>query len=436
MGNMTERLPVSGALRGLPLLLVALIFSGALLTPVGDAREESLEDSLTLSQELFVRGDANADGTVSLADIYAVLRYLYLTPVPPACLDAGDFNDSGELDNGDITHLLTFIFYGSGLPPEPYPEPGRDLTEDDLDCQQPVPVIAGGQRGANDRVLDSNKKLEKLEQARIDELFNLGCDGVNDLGQDLDFVRFFHRSMVVHPGQRGLQVPVLLRNELPVDGLTLSFYADPEKIRLEKVTIENTVLSVHRPDWTVSIGHRTEEGYFAFSAFMEYTPPFEGHALPGGCDAPVANLHFSITEAAEPGERLSLQMKSIPGHSEAHPSVINEFSVLGRSRLPAIDRKGMSLYVHDLEDLFVRGDATADQHVDMADTVAMLRYLFLSLEVPCEDRLDVDDDGQITITDPIFLARYLFLGGSAPKVPFPAPGLDDTHDALTSCPRY
>ncbi len=380
----------------------------------------------------FVRGDANADGIVSFADIYSILRFLYISPAPPKCKDAGDFNDSGDLENSDIINLLSFIFYGSGFPKHPYPNPGYDLTDDALDCSTPSPLAIGNHQAAR-AIEDHHKKLEKIQQDKIDNIFNLGCDGLNELGQDLDFVRFLDRTLDVFPGQENIEIKVLLRNELPVDGLTLSFFADPKLLRFERVTFENTILSVHKPDWILKANSRIDEGYFSFSAFMEYTAPFEGNTIPSGCDAPVANLHFSITKDAQPGDKFYLQMKTIPGITENHPSVVNEFSILGNSHLPMIDRKGTAVYVHEEGKFFVRGDVTRDHTVDISDTVKLLKYLFLSEPIQCEKPLDVNDDSNIDITDPIHLAQYLYLGGQAPKAPFPYLGIDRTRDQLSNC---
>ena len=84
---------------------------------------------------LFVRGDANRDGGVNVADAIAVLGFLFIMGTPPlSCPDAGDANDSGGVDVADAIYLLTFLFSNGPVPPEPYPDPGPDPTPDPLVC--------------------------------------------------------------------------------------------------------------------------------------------------------------------------------------------------------------------------------------------------------------------------------------------------------------
>lgn len=86
----------------------------------------------------FQRGDVNQDATVDIADVVALLGYLFPSapPVPLACADALDANDDGELDVSDPVRLLTLLF-GSGNAPLPIPGAlvcGRDDTPDELGC--------------------------------------------------------------------------------------------------------------------------------------------------------------------------------------------------------------------------------------------------------------------------------------------------------------
>ncbi len=77
---------------------------------------------------------------------------------------------------------------------------------------------------------------------------------------------------------------------------------------------------------------------------------------------------------------------------------------------------------------FLRGDVNEDGHVDIADMISLLAYLFLGGPGPvCLDVADVNDDGAIDIADPTAGLNYLFLGGSEPPAPGPkAPGFDGT----------
>ena len=80
---------------------------------------------------------------------------------------------------------------------------------------------------------------------------------------------------------------------------------------------------------------------------------------------------------------------------------------------------------------FVRGDANADDRVDLSDAVAIVRHLFSGVTLlACEDRGDTDDNGRVEITDAIRLLDFLFRAGRAPELPFPDVGVDPTADGI------
>lgn len=85
--------------------------------------------------EPFIRGDANADGTVDLADAVTSLEALFIAGAMGECEDAMDSNDDGVLDLADPIAVLNNLF-GSGAP---LPEPsvcGSDPTDDVLTCEE------------------------------------------------------------------------------------------------------------------------------------------------------------------------------------------------------------------------------------------------------------------------------------------------------------
>jgi hypothetical protein len=86
------------------------------------------------AEEMFLRGDANADGAIEIADAVRILRYLFADLPPPACLDLLDADDSGGVAIADTIFLLNHLFTGGRAPPPPYPTPGPDPTADALDC--------------------------------------------------------------------------------------------------------------------------------------------------------------------------------------------------------------------------------------------------------------------------------------------------------------
>jgi len=88
---------------------------------------------------LFLRGDANNDGTVSIADAIFILGYLFSKGEEPYCADAADFDDNQSINIGDAIATLSYLFGNKTSPAPPFPSPGLDPTEDDL------PPCGGGE---------------------------------------------------------------------------------------------------------------------------------------------------------------------------------------------------------------------------------------------------------------------------------------------------
>jgi len=92
--------------------------------------------------QLFIRGDANADSSVSISDVVHIARVMF----DPTYADYGvylcessfDANDDGAASITDIVHLARVMFdpsypqYGVYYPP--YPDCGIDPTPDELTC--------------------------------------------------------------------------------------------------------------------------------------------------------------------------------------------------------------------------------------------------------------------------------------------------------------
>ena len=84
---------------------------------------------------LFIRGDANADGSIDIGDPILILLYLF-TGGNLLCEASADINDDGVIDIGDPIGLLAYLFGHPATPiPPPFPDCGLDPTTDNLDCQ-------------------------------------------------------------------------------------------------------------------------------------------------------------------------------------------------------------------------------------------------------------------------------------------------------------
>ena len=82
----------------------------------------------------FLRGDANTDGAMDIADPIYSLHYLFLEGPAPRCFSAADVNDDGVFDISDPVMGLFSLFSVGAPMPAPYPQAGLDPSEDLLDC--------------------------------------------------------------------------------------------------------------------------------------------------------------------------------------------------------------------------------------------------------------------------------------------------------------
>jgi hypothetical protein len=77
----------------------------------------------------FVRGDANQDGRVDVADAISIISFLFVYGAQPRCLDAADVNDDAYLGtlNGvnlaDALYLLQYLFVRGRPVPPPFHSP-------------------------------------------------------------------------------------------------------------------------------------------------------------------------------------------------------------------------------------------------------------------------------------------------------------------------
>jgi hypothetical protein len=107
-----------------------IVNDGRSIRPSLDSK--GLEITVAPQGSLFVRGDSNRDLSINITDVVVILRYLFIGEDRLTCLDPLDVDDSGHIDITDGIVLAEFLF-GRGLSPAlPFPNPGLDLTEDDL----------------------------------------------------------------------------------------------------------------------------------------------------------------------------------------------------------------------------------------------------------------------------------------------------------------
>lgn len=85
--------------------------------------------------EVFLRGDVDRDGSVTLVDVVSTLTHLFRQPVAGFCEDAADFSDDGHLSLQDPIQSLSYLFDAGPAPAAPFPVAGTDATSDAFGCR-------------------------------------------------------------------------------------------------------------------------------------------------------------------------------------------------------------------------------------------------------------------------------------------------------------
>ncbi|MCA8962339.1 MAG: hypothetical protein KDC38_17560, partial [Planctomycetes bacterium] len=83
----------------------------------------------------FKRGDSNRDGEMNLGDVIHVLDSLFGGTAEILCAVASDMNDDDSVDIGDAVYGLNYLFIGGNPPPAPYPNCNQDPTCGNLKCE-------------------------------------------------------------------------------------------------------------------------------------------------------------------------------------------------------------------------------------------------------------------------------------------------------------
>ena len=84
---------------------------------------------------LFIRGDVNIDGGITLPDALSLLNFLFIPGNTINCDDSADFNDDGALGLSDVLSILNYLFAAAAEPASPFPDCGVDPTDALLSCK-------------------------------------------------------------------------------------------------------------------------------------------------------------------------------------------------------------------------------------------------------------------------------------------------------------
>jgi hypothetical protein len=335
-------------------------------------------------REPFIRGDTNGDGTISISDIADNLCYIFMFCLEISCAEARDVNDNGTIDLTDLVSILQYLYMGGPIFPEPFPLAGVDPDLETLGCAKaigPPPVV------------------------------------------DVDFAVEVG-TVEGFPGET-VMVPVFATTPVDTNAVSLALSVEREKVRIEEVTREGTILASLR--YEASALQVQPDGS---QAVLGLAVDLRGATrIPPLANEIIFYLRVHILEDAPEGDTPIVLVESA-----GDPPVRNEFSQMGTAvyaTYPTRTEGRVRIGPPPNLDIF-RGDANGDAQVDIADPIGTLDFLFLGAPPPdCLDAADADDSGVLDLSDAVGVLGFLFLGfPSVLPAPFGACGMDATPDAL------
>jgi hypothetical protein len=388
--------------------------------PVEILRNVTGSESFSLGCAGFVRGDANADGGVSIADIVTITRFQHLL----LCRDAGDANDDEVADLCDASFITRTLFLGDTGISAPYPAPASDPTStpvqssvSGLGCGETSP---GARAGCAEYAVE--EPIEVGDVVRIGDAFAL-------------------------PGGE-VSIPILVSTSVPVEGIQLVLEYDPDVLdfgnpepfrSFRSLDFEGSFYGQFPPDaggWdapNLSPFHADpERGLIMLGIVGSFW--HDGFDVPPGEEILVASMRAAVSADVEPGTLISIGPAAGTEEGGVGPHRLrNELVHRGDARfvsvLPEI-RTGYLQIVGD-QSYFVRGDSNGDWTVDISDPVSTLNTLFLGAAgTACPDAADSNDDGKADISDAIHTLGFLYIGEAPMPPPYPEAGTDPTADEL------
>jgi hypothetical protein len=114
---------------GNPPVSTVVVVSGASIVPTQEAGAITV-----LGVVPFVRGDANDDALINIADGVWILNDLFQGGPHTDCFGANDSNGDGTYDAADGVYIFNYQFLNGPAPSAPFPSCGTDADPSPSDC--------------------------------------------------------------------------------------------------------------------------------------------------------------------------------------------------------------------------------------------------------------------------------------------------------------
>ncbi len=229
----------------------------------------------------------------------------------------------------------------------------------------------------------------------------------------------------------GLRVPMVVYMDT-ADGVVGWSYAVAHDENVMSLTDDDLTLEGTSVTDVRFVVNRIVDGGF-FSA-IELALLFPGRAtLPSGRNSLMKAAYSLNADVGTRGTLIQIVNKVI-GVPGSPPVEIDITLQSGTSTSSTFPRRLTHGLVRTGEPaLFRRGDANADNSVDISDAVFILGFLFLGkpTTIDCQRSADLDDSGELDLSDATYLLNFLLLGAQTPPAPGPFEcGPDPTEDGL------
>ena len=367
----------------------------------------------------FLRGDANRDGHVSVADGYALLAYLFRDGSGRDCLDALDANDDGSVNLVDAIGVLTYGTAAAPPPCPPFPDPGEDPTDDELACDD---------FAIEDRsVEDPTARLEILGGTVDDSRVELVVGLASSFPLGAFWGRWSIEGGVIANGYSG-------------DGVeTHNGTADNPPTMLETQVaggqLHLAVVTHFMESDPIEPGELRDVLSFSLCLDEDADPGSYAMTFDAG-ELVVAETSETIALPPSTFELTVMESPTAGCPSRRDATFESCASPAPNPNPNPGDCDGVEPPPLGADVPFRRGDVNADGELSISDALALRRWLFLcEAGPPCRDTADVNDDGVVNLVDTIYILGSLFLDGAPPSEPAFEPGIDPTADGLP-CAEY
>jgi hypothetical protein len=153
---------------------------------------------------------------------------------------------------------------------------------------------------------------------------------------------------------------------------------------------------------------------------------------------PVDIVHGSAIAAFDPGDFLEFNLEPAvggPGFFVGYVSDLNDDTnkiAASTGDCPALNEVLVVKLTGEVQQRFQRGDADGNGKVNISDVVLIIQIIVGNLQerYNCDDALDANDDGELSIADALPVLSWLFSRGQRLPEPFLQCDTDDTQDDL------